>query len=377
MAKSSTRRVNIYINNKEVKAPSYFEFFVSSPPPKPLPMNRCRPYRFVHPLRGCVNTRGNAIGYRYASPNGDEWRNQHLGARHVSATTPPRWEDYRHTVFTAPPPQCADATTTLHSPFSILNSSFSHTFSAKERDTETGLSYFGSRYYSSDLSIWLSVDPMSGKYPHQSNYVYCSNNPIKIVDPDGDDEWEVNEITGRIKHYSNDRPDKLFVTTADGQRKDDISPLDVDRTIMGQILSDETQTAFTAMNKREEFNKMFDYLADNTFVEWSHIGVSYYIEDKYGGTTNTFDMLFTRHQFTSCNLRGNLENFVGSGVLDFHKHSHPNKYLGLNPYYKAVYTMTSHIPSRNDLANKNSYPFQGIPFKSYFLLRNGKRNIIY
>ena len=274
-------------------------------------------------------------------------------------------------------PQCAATTTTLHSQFSILNSSFTHTFSTKERDTETGLSHFGSRYYSSDLSIWLSVDPMSGKYPHQSNYVYCSNNPIKIVDPDGDDEWEVNEITGRIKHYSNDRPDKLFVTTADGQRKDDISPLDVDRTIMGQILSDETQTAFTAMNKREEFNKMFDYLADNTFVEWSHIGVSYYIEDKYGGTTNTFDMLFTIHQFTSCNLRGNLENFVGSGVLDFHKHSHPNKYLGLNPYYKAVYTMTSHIPSRNDLANKNSYPFQGIPFKSYFLLRNGKRNIIY
>ena len=272
-------------------------------------------------------------------------------------------------------PQCTDATTTLQSPLSTLHSS--HTFSAKERDSETGLSYFGARYYSSDLSIWLSVDPMSGKYPHQSNYVYCSNNPIKNVDPDGDDEWEVNEITGRIKHYSNDRPDKLFVTTADGQRKDDISPLDVDRTIMGQILSDETQTAFTAMNKREEFNKMFDYLADNTFVEWSHIGVSYYIEDKNGGTTNTFDMLFTRHQFTSCNLRGNLENFVGSGVLDFHKHSHPNKYLGLNPYYKAVYTMTSHIPSRNDLENKNSYPFQGIPFKSYFLLRNGKRNIIY
>ena len=30
-----------------------------------------------------------------------------------------------------------------------------HTFSAKEKDTETGLSYFGSRYYSSDLSIGL------------------------------------------------------------------------------------------------------------------------------------------------------------------------------------------------------------------------------
>ena len=62
-----------------------------------------------------------------------------------------------------------------------------HTFSAKEKDTETGLSYFGSRYYSSDLSIWLSVDPMSDKYPSFSPYVYCANNPIKLVDPNGEE----------------------------------------------------------------------------------------------------------------------------------------------------------------------------------------------
>ncbi|MBQ6157336.1 MAG: hypothetical protein IJK22_12150, partial [Bacteroidales bacterium] len=46
-----------------------------------------------------------------------------------------------------------------------------YTFSAKEKDVETGLSYFGSRYYSSDLSIWLSVDPMSDKYASLSPYV--------------------------------------------------------------------------------------------------------------------------------------------------------------------------------------------------------------
>ena len=61
------------------------------------------------------------------------------------------------------------------------------TFSAKERDSETGLSYFGSRYYSSDLSIWLSVDPMSDKYPGLSPYVYCANNPVKLVDPNGEE----------------------------------------------------------------------------------------------------------------------------------------------------------------------------------------------
>ena len=66
-----------------------------------------------------------------------------------------------------------------------------HTFSAKEKDTETGLSYFGARYYSSDLSIWLSVDPKSDKYPMFSPYVYCANNPVKLVDPNGE---EINPI---------------------------------------------------------------------------------------------------------------------------------------------------------------------------------------
>ena len=61
-----------------------------------------------------------------------------------------------------------------------------YTFSAKEKDTETGYSYFGSRYYSSDLSIWLSVDPMSAKYPSLSPYVYCADNPVRLVDPDGE-----------------------------------------------------------------------------------------------------------------------------------------------------------------------------------------------
>ena len=61
-----------------------------------------------------------------------------------------------------------------------------YTFSAKEKDIETGYSYFGSRYYNSDLSIWLSVDPMSGKYPSLSPYTYCADNPVKLVDPNGE-----------------------------------------------------------------------------------------------------------------------------------------------------------------------------------------------
>ena len=43
------------------------------------------------------------------------------------------------------------------------------------------------RYYNSDLSIWLSVDPMVDKYPNLSPYTYCANNPVRLVDEDGRD----------------------------------------------------------------------------------------------------------------------------------------------------------------------------------------------
>ena len=74
--------------------------------------------------------------------------------------------------------------------FSNLNklentSAFHSSFSGKEKDSETGYHYFGARYYNSDLSLWLSVDPMSDKYPSLSPYNYCDWNPVKLVDPDG------------------------------------------------------------------------------------------------------------------------------------------------------------------------------------------------
>jgi RHS repeat-associated protein len=58
-------------------------------------------------------------------------------------------------------------------------------FNAKELDQETGLYYYGARYYTPEVSIWLSVDPLAGEYPSLSPYAYCGGNPIKYIDPDG------------------------------------------------------------------------------------------------------------------------------------------------------------------------------------------------
>ena len=58
-------------------------------------------------------------------------------------------------------------------------------FNGKELDEETGLYYYGARYYDPKMSVWYSTDPMEEKYPWVSTYSYTMNNPIKYIEPFG------------------------------------------------------------------------------------------------------------------------------------------------------------------------------------------------
>ena len=58
-------------------------------------------------------------------------------------------------------------------------------FNAKELDEETGLYYYGARYYDPRTSVWISKDPLGEKYPNVGSYVYCFNNPVVYFDPNG------------------------------------------------------------------------------------------------------------------------------------------------------------------------------------------------
>jgi len=55
-------------------------------------------------------------------------------------------------------------------------------FTAKELDTETDYTYFGARYYDSDLSNWISVDPILDIAPSWTPYRYGFQNPVKYID---------------------------------------------------------------------------------------------------------------------------------------------------------------------------------------------------
>lgn len=62
-------------------------------------------------------------------------------------------------------------------------------FNGKELDEETGWYYYGARYYDPRISVWLSVDQMWERHSTKSPYVYVLNNPIALIDPDGNQEF--------------------------------------------------------------------------------------------------------------------------------------------------------------------------------------------
>lgn len=57
-------------------------------------------------------------------------------------------------------------------------------YSSKRVDAETGFTFFGRRYYASDLGRWISPDPL-GYADHSNLYAYVHNNPLCYADPDG------------------------------------------------------------------------------------------------------------------------------------------------------------------------------------------------
>ena len=260
--------------------------------------NPCRPtacVKYATNLPSPSTDHCSLLGYRYVSPNGDGWA--------VVATA-------AH--FLTQSPSDHSSLITVHS---------SYTFSAKERDAETGLSYFGARYYSSDLSIWLSVDPMSDKYPYQSSYVYCGNNPIMVVDPNGEDEWELYP-DGKVLWKRQSEQHTLYAVNSKGERTGNSLTLK-NRQIFDDLASSGKSSNYSnshavgGENMQDDMLNVFKFAADNSTVEWRM--------DRFRDDGRSSYAMGTIHKTHESPTAENLGH-SSSSVIAF-IHSHPNANL--------------------------------------------------
>ena len=150
----------------------------------------------------------------------------------------------------------------------------------KEKDEETGYGYYGARYMDHELmTMWLSVDPMADKYPSISPYAYCAWNPMKLIDPDGQDVWSVSE-DGTVRRTGDDGGTrKQTVNYANGTvvtfRGKKYHRIMSDLSLTG---NNNVSSSYGDENMQTAFAKVFKSMADNTNVEW---GIERYTDNTY------------------------------------------------------------------------------------------------
>ena len=244
-----------------------------------------------------------------------------------------------------------------------------YTFSGKEKDVETGYGYFGARYYDSGLSIWLSVDPMSDKYPSMSPYNYCANNPVILVDPDGREidqacktEWNNQKqaivdkkagVDGQIDYYT-ERAKQKGWSEAKLNRK--TSELKEQSTSLGKTLntmndlenSQSTTYTLRKVNGNGYFTKGYGDDAGKMVIAFSTTS-SFVHEVTHGGQYHNKEVNFLQNgSLSGYDLMDEVNAY--RAALAYDSYSYDNTYYSpsdITPDWVRNRGSGSHFPYKN------------------------------
>jgi RHS repeat-associated protein len=118
-------------------------------------------------------------------------------------------------------------------------------FNGKEKDNSfasTNNYDYGFRIYNPKIAKFLSVDPLTKKYPELTPYQFASNRPIDGIDLDGL-EWTVHEIDDGTNTYIGITLDVAILNSTGGSRYDEFALQSaVAKQLQNSYTFSETQT---------------------------------------------------------------------------------------------------------------------------------------
>jgi RHS repeat-associated protein len=184
-------------------------------------------------------------------------------------------------------------------------------FGGKEFDRkfEVNLYDFDARVYDATGGRFTTVDPLAEKYPSVSPYVYSLNNPLKYIDPNGLDVWEINnqgEIVNQIEDKTQDafylvskdadgNYQRTYTTDDEGNKQYNSISFEygtVTSVKEERVNTDAGEQTLTMFNVKgdDKATQLFEFMANpevTTKVEWSH--------DKIGTEKSEKNIVGTMH----------------------------------------------------------------------------------
>lgn len=199
-------------------------------------------------------------------------------------------------------------------------------YNGKELDRMHGLDWYdyGARWMADGR--FTTIDPHAETYADVSPYAYCGGNPISAIDLNGEDEWEINSQGEIINKLETSKHDAFYMVA---QNKDGSYSRIYDKSIIfdyntivsanSVLTKDNTPVLILQVRDNMASSSLFEFLADNTSVEWSYMTFSP-MESKDG--INTLSTSYDSKSEAGCGYV--MDNLSSFGKLNSFTHNHPS-----------------------------------------------------